>query len=297
MRKIMITLSFAAVVAFHGATYAGDDPAKQLCVQLGDGLSFDMLRIEPGTFTIGSPPGESGRKNIENQHDMAIIKPFYLGAHEVTQAVWEYVMTAKIAKPRGKTNSCGLYWGLGDTMDITCDARPSKFIDPQKPVDSVSWRQCKEFIARLNLLVDGPAFRLPTEAEWEYAARAGTNGAYFFGNDKAELGAYAWFKPNSGGETHAVGTMRPNPWGLYDMYGNVWEWCEDAFDNKPYHVSGTEAIADYCNRGNEGGTKHQVIRGGSFAFSAAFCRSASRSGFDPWQHDHDNGLRLARDVR
>jgi len=270
--------------------------AKEVRIDLGAGVSFDMIRVEPGTFTMGSPVDEKGRRENENQHAVRITRPFSLGKYEVTQAVWERVMTTKITKASAKTNQSGLYWGPGDKLDITGKARPSKFIDPQRPVDSVSWRQCQEFIARLNLLVDGGGFRLPTEAEWEYAARSGTTAPYFFGNDASGLDAHAWYKPNGGGETHRVGITRPNPWGFHDMYGNVWEWCEDQFIGEPYPASTTGVIDDPCFRGSEGGNQYQVVRGGSFAFSARLCRSANRNGFDPWQWDSDTGLRLGRTV-
>ena len=270
---------------------------KEMIVDIGDGVSFVMVRIEPGTFTIGSPSEEKNRREIENQQLIRISKPYYIGKFEVTQAVWKRVMTAKITSPRAKINSCGLYWEEGDPLDITCNASPSKFAGTEKPVDSVSWRQCKEFIARLNLLIDGPAFRLPTEAEWEYAARAETKTAYSFGNDDTGLNDFAWYKKNSDKQTHPCGTKKPNPWGLYDMYGNVWEWCEDKFTSEAYPFSDKEEIADFCTRGSEGGTASQVIRGGSFAFSTSFCRSAARSGGDPWHENSDIGLRLVRDAR
>ena len=181
-------------------------------------------------------------------------------------------------------------------LDIAIDAHPSQFADPQRPVENVNWRQCQELIARLNLLVDGGRFRLPTEAEWEYAGRAGTTTPYSFGIDAAGLAPQAWCQPNSGGKTHRVGTTRPNPWGLYDMYGNVWEWCEDQFTGQPYPWSTTDAVPDPCLRGDRGGSVYQIIRGGSFAFSARLCRSANRSGFDPWQGAPDVGLRLCRSV-
>jgi len=273
------------------------DLQKEMTVDLGGGVSFVMVRIEPGTFTIGSPSEEKNRREIENQQLIRISKPYYIGKFEVTQAVWKRVMTAKITNPRAKTNNCGLYWEEGDPIDITCNASPSKFADPGKPVDSVSWRQCKEFIARLNLLIDGPAFRLPTEAEWEYAARAETKTAYSFGNDDTGLNDFAWYKKNSDKQTHPCGTKKPNHWGLYDMYGNVWEWCEDKFTSEAYPFSDKEEIADFCTRGSEGGTASQVIRGGSFAFSTSFCRSAARSGGDPWHENSDIGLRLVRDAR
>ena len=204
-------------------------------------------------------------------------------------------MTAKITNQLAKTNSVGYYWPHSAVVDITLDPRPSRFGGWERPVERVSWRQIKEFIARLNLLVEGGGFRLPTEAEWEYAARAGTNTAYFFGNKTAALDTNGWYQANSGGETHRVGTARPNPWGFRDMVGNVWELCEDEFTG-PYAFRGAETLDDYCARGNELGNAYQTIRGGSFAFSARLCRPASRSGFDAWQWSDDVGFRLARSM-
>ncbi len=271
----------------------GDDSAtsfRMSRVSLDGAVSFEMLLIEPGTFTIGSPADEKGRKDIESQHAIKITKPFYLGKCEVTQALWEYVMTRKL-------DTTGFLWKLSNPTDVTCDPRPSRFPGADRPVENVSWRQCKEFIARLNALVEGGGFRLPTEAEWEYAARAGTATAYTFGNDGSVLGDFAWWKSNSGGETHPVGAKKANPWGLFDMQGNVWEWCADVFDEGPYNfAAGGGPIDDYRTIGAEGGSRYQVIRGGSYAFSERFCRSAVRSGFDPWQTNCDVGFRLARDA-
>jgi len=265
-------------------------------IDLGDGVFLEMIRVKPGAFVIGSPETEQGRRDNELQHQMRITKPFYLGKFEVTQAVWERVMTAPIHESPTQSDGRDFYWEYSGSADLTNNPRPSRTNDPQRPVDSVSWRQCQEFIARLNLLVDGGGFRLPTEAEWEYAARAGSTTAYTFGDDADKLADYAWYKANSGGTTHPVGSKLANPWGFHDLYGNVWEFCEDKLV-EPYAFPGTGELSDYCFRGPPGGGNYQVIRGGSFAFSARLCRSASRSGFDAWDRIPDVGLRLARNIK
>ena len=277
-----------------------DGLPREISMDLGAGIFMDMILVLPGTFTMGSPVDEKGHRQNENQHAVRITKPFYLGKHEVTQAVWERVMTAKIPGADSKSDPLKRYWSGSyhfdgsHAVDITGNPRPSSFIDPERPVENVSWRQSKEFLARLNLLVDGGGFRLPTEAEWEYASRAGTATAYFFGNDAAGLDTCAWYKSNGGEETHRIGTGQPNPWGFYDMYGNVWEWCEDQFTGEPYSVQEGPGLSDPCLRGDANGNQYQVVRGGSFAFSTHMCRSANRSGFDAWHYNHDIGLRLVR---
>ena len=268
-----------------------DGLPNEICVGLGGGVSMDMVLVQPGTFTMGSPAGEAGRRENENPFTVRITKPFYLGKHEVTQAVWERVMTATIPGATGRL------WEPGkESVDITGNPEPSHFSHPERPVENIGWREAKELLARLNRLVTDGGFRLPTEAEWEYSARAGTATAYCFGDAPAGLDAYAWHKGNSRATSHKVGTKRPNPWGFHDMYGNVWEWCEDEFTGERYPFATTDAVHDPCAAGAEGGNSYQVVRGGSLAFSARLCRSATRSGFDPWQRYHDTGLRLARDA-
>jgi formylglycine-generating enzyme required for sulfatase activity len=295
-RRAALFLLLPALAVCSVLTRGEDGPgaAGTVRIDLGGGVSFALVRIEPGRFNIGSPEHEKGRRENENSQPVSITRAFYLGEYEVTQALWDRVMTADIAPALAKTNESGCYWEFGGAADaFLCPA--VRTVDPNQPVQSVSWRRCKEFLARLNLLVDKGGFRLPTEAEWEYAARAGTSSAYFFGDDAALLRDYAWYADSRGGVCHRVGRLRPNPLGLYDIYGNVWEWCEDEFVGA-YPFRDGPPPADYCNLGSAGGNTYQTIRGGSFAFSGRFCRSASRSGFDAWQYATDIGIRLARTV-
>jgi formylglycine-generating enzyme required for sulfatase activity len=146
-------------------------------------------------------------------HTVRLTQPFYLGKHEVIQGPWQAVMGNNPGKSTG---------------------------DPNRPVENVSWEDVQEFIRRLQVREGGAAYRLPTEAEWEYAARAGTTTRWGFGDDASQFGRYAWYEGNAGGQTHPVGQLQPNPWGLYDMHGNVWEWGQDWFG--PY-TSGTAVEA------------------------------------------------------
>jgi len=191
-----------------------------------------------------------------------LTKPFYLGKYEVTQEEWKAVM----------------------------GNNPSRFPGERSPVEMVNWNDCQAFIAKLQPKVpdSGPetGFALPTEAQWEYACRAGTRTRFYFGDDPkgTELGDYAWFKGNSGGKTHAVGEKKPNPWGLYDLSGNVWEWCEDWFG--PYQASETKDPS-----GATSGLG-RVIRSGCYDDSD-YCRSAFRGNMRPTTRGFSLGFRVA----
>jgi len=232
------------------------EDGKVLQVDLGGGVVMEFVRIEPGTFVMGSPAGEEGRYDDEGpQTRVTITKPFYLGKYEVTQAEWEAVMGSN---PSGFKKG-GSY-----------------------PVEQVSWNDCQEFIKKLNAKYPGRGFRLPTEAEWEYACRAGTTGARY-----GELDAIAWWGDDTEtGSTHPVGQKVANAWGLHDMLGNVWEWCADWYGGKLPRGSVTDPA------GPSSGS-FRVYRGGSWFYVARHCRAASWHWFDPGVWDDDLGLRLA----
>jgi len=166
---------------------------------------------------------------------------------------------------------------------------PSHFKgDPNLPVELVLWEEVEEFIRRLNARESGGRYRLPTEAEWEYAARAGNTGAYSFGDDVQRLRDYAWYDDNAGQKTHSVGQKRPNAWGLYDMHGNVWEWVQD--------VNGAYASAPFTDPLGPPLGSDRVFRGGAFSSDARGCRSASRSRTKPERRNVFLGFRLLRTV-
>ena len=216
----------------------------------------EMVLIPAGEFLMGSDAGDSDEKP---EHRVRITKPFYLGKYEVTQEQWAAVM----------------------------GNNPSRFQGPKNPVEQVSWDDCQEFCRRLSAK-EGKEYRLPTEAEWEYACRAGSTGEYCFGDEGSRLGEYAWYLSNSQRETHAVGQKRPNAWGLYDMHGNVWEWCADHYDQDYYRNSPVDDP-----QGPSGGA-YRVNRGGSWVSTAGFCRSANRGRNSPGIRGNSLGFRLAR---
>jgi len=237
-------------------------PAKALTLDLGSSQSLKLVVIRPGKFTMGSPDGEKERANDEGpQREVTITKPFYMGATEVTQAQYEALM--------GKN--------------------PSNFKGPQNPAENVSWNDAVEFCRKLSEKT-GKKVRLPTEAEWEYACRAGTKTRFGFGDDDTDLRDYAWYQANSESKTHPVGQKKPNAWGLYDMHGNVCEWCSD------YHAD------SYANAKNEdpqgpGSGSHRVLRGGSWLNLPQNCRSAYRGRDDPDYRHSNYGFRVVMDLK
>ena len=220
-------------------------------------LGMEFMWIPAGRFLMGSPEHEEGRSPAELQHDVWISVGFWMGKFEVTQGEWEAVM----------------------------GANPSFFKDrgPSCPVDSVSWFDMDEFIKRLNGRESGKGYRYrpPTEAEWEYAARAGTTGARY-----GELGSIAWYSGNSGRGTHLVGQKRANAWGLHDMLGNVWEWTGDWYGRYP-----SGSVTD--PRGPSTGS-YRVARGGGWPAVARFVRSAIRFSRSPGGRSSYIGFRLVR---
>jgi len=227
-------------------------PAKTFVNSIG----IQFVLIPAGEFQMGSNDGLDSEKPVR---PVRISTPFYLGAYEVTQGQWQAIM----------------------------DSNPSQYKgDPNLPVESVSWEDVQAFIRQLNAKEGGTKYRLPTEAEWEYTARAGTTTAYSFGNDERQLQEYAWCGSNAGGKTHPVGQLKPNAWGLYDMHGNVWEWVQDW--RGPYSAAAAVAPA-----GPSSGS-FRVIRGGGWLIVAGNCRAAYRGRVTPGDRAGWLGLRLLR---
>ena len=214
-----------------GASSVSEDKGQE--VQGGASLlasvlpSFSFRRIPKGTFVMGSPESEAGRDSDEAQVGVEITKPFEIMSKEVTQKQWFLVMRNNPSYFKGE-KYCGANY---DSVNKLC---------PDHPVESVSWNEVQEYIKKLNGLQGlkncegGPkdpsgCYRLPTEVEWEWAARAGTKTAYFFGDSSTQLGRYAWYSENSGSRTHKVGTKGANSLGLHDVYGNVFEWVQDVY--------------------------------------------------------------------
>ena len=227
---------------------------------------MEFTPIQAGTFRMGQ--GDIAAAAPE--HDVTITRDFCLGTYEVTQAQWRAVMGEPPA-------------GLG------FDACPGEVGD-NCPVEQVSWNDVQLFIAALNAAEGTTAYRLPTEAEWEYAARAGTTTEWSWGSNGGDAGAYAWYTLNSSGATHPVGQKAPNPWGLYDVHGNVREWVQDWYAADYYSSS---PVTDPTGPATGSGSG-RVIRGGSWDDVAVDLRSASRFGASPVSSDHTIGFRLVR---
>jgi formylglycine-generating enzyme required for sulfatase activity len=242
-------------------------------VQITNAIGIKFNLIPPGEFVMGSPASEPGHDDNETQHRVKITKPFYLSAHEVTQSQYERVM--------GKNPSHFSASGDGEW-------RVSGIDTSQFPVESVSWNDAVAFCRKLSN-EEGVEYRLPTEAEWEYACRAGTTTAYSFGEYVFKLGEYAWYPDNSEKTTHPVGKLKPNAWGLYDMHGNVWEWCQDW--HGPYES--LQVVSDPT--GSTHG-EHRVWRGGVFSYGPTVACAACRASNRPGNRGPNVGFRLARTI-
>lgn len=217
-------------------------------------VSIRFRLIPAGTFMMGSPVDVAAPFGDEGpQHEVTLTEPFWLAETPVTQALWQAV--------------------TGET--------PSYFKGEDRPVEQVSWKDAQAFIEQINARVPGLEARLPTEAQWEYACRAGTTTTRY-----GELDAVAWHSGNSGNETHPVKQKQANAWGLYDMLGNVWEWCAD-------WKGSYQPDAAINPRGPERGSS-RVIRGGSCGYSARGVRAAFRIGYHPGLRRRILGFRLSR---
>ena len=231
-----------------------ESSGKEEVIDLGKGIKLEMVLIPAGKFVMGSPLDEKERSKYEVQHEVSLTKPFYIGKYEVTQEQGNAVMGGNPSYKKGA----------------------------KLPVTNVSWNDCNEFIKKLNAKTDG-GYRLPTEAEWEYACRAGTITEYSFG-DYVTPKDTNYERSKLYGPV-AVGSYKPNAFGLFDMHGNVWEWCEDWYGD---YQAGAEtdpkgpAVGDY-----------RVLRGGSF-FNISKPRSSLRFYHPPSDPSYLNGFRLAR---
>ncbi|MCQ4162793.1 formylglycine-generating enzyme family protein [Roseomonas sp. GC11] len=242
-------------------------------------LGMEFLRIPAGNFLMGSPDSDREAPSMERpQHRVTISRPFYIGRFELTQAQW-IALIGSSPFDRDRSNP---YYNL--------PGMAARITKPDHPAN-ISWHDAQEFIARLNEKEGGPAYRLPTEAEWEYAARAGSQTRYSFGDNTADLDGYAWYGGNfATGGSHPVGQKLPNAWGLYDVHGNVWEWVQDWFDQAYYARSPT-----IDPQGPETGTR-RVVRGGSWHNTGDGWRSAARRDYVPDYRGISIGIRLVRNA-
>ena len=229
---------------------------------LPNGVTLEMVGLPAGQFLMGSPDSDPDAQSDEKPQHQVKVNSFAIGKYPITQAQYQAVM----------------------------GNNPSHFENnPQNPVEKVSWHNAQAFCQKLSQIT-GKTYRLPTEAEWEYACRAGTTTRYYFGDNNNQLGDYAWYRENSNGTTHPVGQKKPNAWGLHDMSGNVWEWCEDDWhDSYAGAPDDGTAWIDNDNRSQS----RKCLRGGSWIISPLNCRSANRYRNYPDDHYVSYGFRVA----
>ena len=248
----LLTALFCAVTASAAEVPSETAPKKNLTIDLGGGVTMEFVLIRPGTFPMGEK---------QSAHKVTLTKPFYLGKYHVTQEQWERVM----------------------------GNNPSHFKGLKNPLENASWEDCQVFVRKLGEKMPGQTFRLPTEAEWEYACRAGSTTRWCYGDAEAGLGEYGWYDRNSSGTTHPVGEKKPNAWGLYDMHGNVWQLCADWYaDYPPGDVTDPVGPATGTVR---------VTRGGEWNRNAYHATSAFRGKTSPALRFKSLGVRLVVEAR
>jgi formylglycine-generating enzyme required for sulfatase activity len=288
MLGVMMILGPASA---RGDEQKGPLPGPAAALPFVNTIGMRFVPISPGTFMMGSPSDEAGRADDEQLHEVRLTQGFYLGVTEVTQDQWRSIM--------------------GDNPSVF------KKCGGDCPVENVSWNDCQEFIRRLNEKEKTDAYRLPTEAEWEYACRAGSSTALYSGplavlgaNNAPALDQIAWYGGNScvgfaeawdcsqwperqyacaRCGPHAVGKKKQNAWGLHDMLGNVWEWCNDASLDDPDYPTGPVTDPKGASPG-----EYRMVRGGSWESYAGACRSAARDNDHPKEHDFSIGFRVAK---
>ena len=254
--KAMRISSFALLVLTATHTVPAAEPGDTVTNSVGMKLAY----IPPGEFTMGSPESERHRISNETQRRVAFKKAFRIGVTEVTQEQWREIM----------------------------GTAPSYFKGDELPVERVTWQDADEFCRRLSAK-ENKRYRLPSQAEWEYACRAGTTTTYHTGKDEKALGEAGWYRRNGGNRSHPVGKKKSNPWGLYDMHGNVSEWCAKRGDidvrlnSKSTRLEWEEA-------------RLRDLRGGSWGLNANDCRSATRLANAGSFRYFDLGLRVVREI-
>jgi formylglycine-generating enzyme required for sulfatase activity len=308
--KSRISFLFLAYFLILGCASitSADEPAQTAGQrrEITNSIGMKLVLIPAGEFMMGG--GESAEELVKAfaaykrkaeffideypRHRVRISKPFYLGKYEVTVGQFRRFVNDTGYKTEAETDGTG-GWGYNPQTG-QCEGRKPEFnwLNPgfeqsdNHPVLNVTWNDAMAFCRWLSAK-EGKTYRLPTEAQWEYACRAGSTTRYCYGDDEAGLGEYAWYGANWGGKTHPVGEKKANAWGLYDMHGNVWEWCADWYDNSYYAKSPTDDPTGPVTG------SYRVHRGGGWFVVAGFCRSADRYILSPGYGAYGLGVRVS----
>lgn len=263
---------------------------ERLTLDLGGGVKMELMPVSPGKFLQGSPEAEAGRNADEAQHEVTLTRPFHMGVTPVTRAQWERFILETRYKTEAEDGKSGGYGWDGTKLTQRPEftwRNPGFAQDGSHPVTLVTWEDTRQFLQWLGRRTNRVCV-LPTEAQWEYACRAGTTTPWPTGSDAAAADAWAWHKGNAGGGTHPVGQKRANAWGLQDMGGQVWEWCQDWY--APYPAVPQRDPLQTNDRLSD--KPRRVLRGGSFLKDAAGTRSATRYRNDAKSRNADNGFRV-----
>ncbi len=299
IKAFILFCVFFACTAFTGQKGGQPDTRKKIRNRVG----MEFVYIRPGTFTMGSPENEPGRGFVytkgsfenepdrhdsEKQHQVTLTKGFYMQTTEVTVGQWK-----QFINDTGYSDDGSNWWGCKGIGKVESFTKGGFTQENTHPVACVSWKDVQVFIKWMNKK-EGVTYRLPTEAEWEYAARAGSKTAFANGGitetlckHDPNLDKMGWYCGNSGSKTHSAAQKEPNNWGLYDMHGNVYEWCQDLLDFYP-----SSSVTDPANTTGS----YRVMRGGSWVSVTKHCRSASRSGGHPDSRKNSVGFRLSSDT-
>ena len=252
-----VASSSSNTLGYSSASSSMSSGSNTISIPVKNGISIDMVKVEAGTFMMGATSEmKDPYDNEKPVHQVTLTNDYYMGMYEVPQALWEAVM----------------------------GSNPSEYKGDNLPVEMVSWNDCQEFISKLNSLT-GRKFRLPTEAEWEYAARGGKKSRGYQYSGNSNISDVAWYDGNSGSKPHPVGTKQANELGIYDMSGNVYEWCSDWY--------GSYSSSSQTNPTGADSGLGRVVRGGSWYDNARGCRLSYRGSITPFYRGNDLGLRLA----
>ena len=284
---------FAALLTYPGTfDYVSIASLAPFSYQAGPSTDITMVSIPAGSFLMGSPEDEPGRDSDEGPQRTVNVSAFEMSETEITEKQWEDIMGWSSSCYKRGDNCPTEYVTWFDCASFCNELSEADGLTKCYTITNIGYSGNNIATAQVTCDFEADGYRLPTEAEWEYACRAGTTTRYYTGDSDSDLGRAGWYSVNSSSQKQEVGQKEASAWGLYDMHGNVWEWCWDWYDEQYY---GTQPDPDSDPMGPDSGTD-RVVRGGSFYFGAEFCRSADRSNFVPNSVGYCVGFRVVRSV-